>query len=166
MPPISATTNRLRQREQSRWRPYGSPASFSISAPESNNHSSPCSEKPPVRHGLKFHAPRPLQYRNNNRHPTSPLPQFTGYACSASTSTHPCERPRPALRLQTPVSLAEEPSEDASISARVPLTDKDLPPLPELRTERPMLACANSPDAKGLVGVCNCSELTTPGLIY
>ena len=51
----------------------------------------------------------------------------------------------------------EEPSEDASTSARVPLTDKDLPPLPELRTERPMLACANPPDTKELVGVCNYS---------
>jgi len=151
----------MRQREQSRWRPYGPPASFSIQTPESNNHPSPCSEKPSVRHSLKFHAPRPLQYENNNRHPTSPPPQFTGYACSPSTSTHSCERPRPALRLSTPVSLAEEPSEDASTSVRVPPTDKDLPPLPELRNERPMLACANTPDAKGLVGVCNYSELTT-----
>ena len=55
---------------------------------------SPCSEKPPVQWSLIFHAPWPswpLQYENNNWHPTSPLPQFTGYTSSASTSMHSCK---------------------------------------------------------------------------
>jgi hypothetical protein len=156
MPPITTMPIRVRQRELSRWRPYGPPTSFTIQVPNQINHPSPFSEKPSVRHSLKLHAPRPLQYKNNNRRPvtrTSPTPpRTTDYACSTSTvSSEPLYS---ILRLPTPVSLTDEVSDQVSLCSRVPPTDnEDLPPLPELRTEKPVLACANTPAAKELVGV-------------
>ena len=155
MPPTTTMPMRARQREQSRWRPYGPPTSLT-QVPNGIHNPSPCSEKPFVRHTHKSQAFRPLQYKNNirpsNARSSLTPPRTTDYACS--TIQLPSESSRRSLRFPTPVSLREEVSEDAYTIPHVPPTDnEDLPPLPELRTEKPMLACANAPFAKETVGM-------------
>lgn len=155
MPPSSSMPVRPSRREDSRWRPYG------ISTPSTSQPHHTVAEtifKPvppqnqPKRRSAKYHAPpRPLQYKDSNQGPprSSLSPPTTHYGSDDFT-------------MPTSDSMQHMPSRPVSesldhptlIDSRVKASDEDLPPLPELRTEKPMLACSNTLVAKRLVAQC------------
>lgn len=160
MPPIQTMPMRVRQRDLSRWRPYGSPTSLSLNLPnesESSFRPHPSPQKSYRHRHIKHNVSRPLHFQDSTRplaprlSPSSPPPSHSmEYAIcpGAVLQSEPC---MPSVSASpTASSLVDYVS---TTCQRPALTrEEDLPPLPEIRTDKPMLACANTPSAKELVG--------------
>lgn len=151
---------RVCQRDLSHWRPYGSPTSLSLNLPNESKSSfrpHPSPQKSYRRCHIKHNVSRPLHFQDSNR----PLaPRLSPSSPPSSRSMEYVICPGAVLQLEPCMpSVSASPTalslvDRASTTRQCPVLtrEKDLPPLPEVRTDKPTLACANAPSAKELIG--------------